>query len=56
MLTLPGALTANVRGTYEERLSILRLRTPEDTRLRGDMIETYKILTGKSRVSLETWF
>ena len=49
-------MVTNVRETYEERLSILSLKTPEDRRLRGDMIETYKILTGKSKVSLETWF
>ena len=49
-------MVTNVRGNYEERLAILRLRTLEDRRIRGDMIETYKILTGKSKVSLETWF
>ena len=49
-------MVTNVRGNYEERLAILRLRKLEDRRNRGDMIETYKILTGKSKVSLETWF
>ena len=49
-------MVTNVKGSYEERLVVLKLRTLEDRRLRGDMIETYKILTGKSKVSLETWF
>ena len=33
--------------SYEERLRKLRLPTLRFRRLRGDMIETYKILTGK---------
>jgi hypothetical protein len=36
-------------------LAVLKWRTLEDRRVRGDMIETYKILTGKCKVSLETW-
>lgn len=31
---------------YEERLKMLRLTTLKDRRARGDLIETYKILTG----------
>ena len=49
-------MVTNVRGSYEERLAELKIRTLEDRRVRGDMIETYKILTGKCNVSLETWF
>ena len=49
-------MVTNVRGCYEERLAVLKLRTLEDRRVRGDMIETYKILTGKCKVSLDTWF
>ena len=33
--------------TYEERLTKLKLPTLEYRRMRGDMIETYKILSGK---------
>ena len=33
--------------SYEERLRKLQLPTLRFRRLRGDMIETYKILTGK---------
>ena len=33
--------------TYEERLTELKLTKLEDRRIRRDMIETYKIITGK---------
>ena len=37
-------------------MSILKMRTLEERRVRGDLIETYKILTGKSNVDPQTWF
>ena len=40
---------------YEERLSELELPKLEDRR-RGDMIETYKILTGKEDVEWSKFF
>ena len=49
-------MMTNSRGSYEKRLSILKMRTLEERRLRGDLIETYKILTGKSYVEPQTWF
>jgi ribonuclease P/MRP protein subunit RPP40 len=49
-------MVTNIRGSYEERLAVLKIRTLEERRTRGDMIETFKILTGKSVVSPETWF
>ena len=41
---------------YEERLDRLGLTTLQARRERGDMIETYKIITGKVDVQPSTWF
>ena len=41
---------------YEERLDKLGLTTLQARRERGDMIETYKIITGKVDVQPSTWF
>jgi ribonuclease P/MRP protein subunit RPP40 len=49
-------MLTNIRADYEERLAILKMRTLEEIRVRGDLIETYKILTGKSDVDPKTWF
>ena len=37
-------MVTNLKGSYEERLAVLKIRTLEDRRTRGDMIETYKSL------------
>ena len=41
---------------YEERLKQLKLTTLEERRVRGDMIETYKIITRKERVNPDNFF
>ena len=50
-------LVSSMRNlSYEERLRRLGLTTLVERRYRGDMIETYKILTGKERIDPERYF
>ena len=42
--------------TYEKRLESLGLISLEERRVRGDMIETYKIMTGKGDVKRDIFF
>ena len=50
-------MISNLRGrTYQERLAELGETTLETRRQRGDMIQTYRILSGKDKVSYSTWF
>ena len=49
-------MVTNIKGNYMERLAILGMRTLEDRRLRGDAIETFKILEGHSDVKYQSWF
>ena len=44
------------KGSYSEKLSKLKPTTLEERRWRGDMIQTWRILSGKDRVSATTWF
>ena len=41
---------------YEERLRTLDLYSLEFRRMRGDLLETYKILRGPDRVRMERMF
>ena len=50
-------MVSNLRGrTYEERLAKLGMVTLETRRLRGDMIQTFRIMSGIDLVDSETWF
>ena len=42
--------------TYKARLKELVLTTLEERRHQADMVQTYKIVTGKDMVKSETWF
>lgn len=44
------------RKPYDVRLKILGMYTLQQRRIRGDLIETYKILTGKERVDSQMFF
>ena len=44
------------KKTYEERLKVLGIYLLHQRRLRGDLIGTYKILTGKERVDSQLFF
>ena len=50
-------MVSNLRGsTYEERIAELGMVTLETRRLRGDMLQTFRILSGVDLVEPETWF
>jgi hypothetical protein len=42
--------------TYKERLKEVGLLSLEERRHQADMVQTYKIVTGKDMVKSETWF
>ena len=44
------------RGTYEEKLKSLNLTIFKERRWRGDMIQTWRILSGKDMVEANIWF
>ena len=50
-------MVTNLKGKdYSQRLEELGITTLEERRERGDLIQAYKVLTGKERVSFQTWF
>jgi len=51
------AMVSGLTGrTYEERLAELEMVTLKERRHQLDMLETYKIVTGKEGLQKETWF
>ncbi len=50
-------MVSGLRGvTYEERLEELEMTMLEERRHRADMLQVFKILTGKDNVHKSTWF
>ena len=49
-------MISNLSGTYEEKLKVLGMATLEENRVRGDMIEMYKMMTGKNKSDFTQWF
>ena len=47
---------SNVSGTYEEKLNKIGLTTLQERRVRGDCIETFKMLHGVTNVDPSLWF
>ena len=57
LLTMPpGEIPGMIGLSYEERLSQLGLYSLAFRRVRGDLIETYKILRGLDRVDSKRMF
>ena len=47
---------SNLQGSYEEKLKKIGLTTLQERRLRGDCIETFKMIRGFTRVDYSVWF
>ena len=48
---------SNLKGrNYEDRLRELTLETLEERRTRGDLIQAYRVLSGKADVDPNIWF
>ena len=50
------SMIPGMRGSYEDKLRVLGMTTLQRRRERGDMIQTWRILTGKDRVDPANWF
>ena len=49
-------MITNLTGTYEQKLATLGIYTLEESRIRGDMIEMYKLMSGKSKCEASKFF
>ncbi len=55
--SLTSRMVVGLKGeTYERRLTILRLQTLEDHRLRGDLIHAFSFMTGRFDLPLKYFF
>lgn len=51
-----GMISGLRAKTYEDKLVELGITTLQERRHQLDMVQTYKILTGKDKVRRDTWF
>ena len=49
-------MISGLKGTYEDKLRAVGLVTLEANRVRGDMIEMFKMMTGKGNVDFRKFF
>ena len=49
-------MISNLKGSYEQKLKILGLSTLEENRVRGDMVEMFKMMTHKNKLDFRIWF
>ena len=49
-------MVSGLEGTYEDKLKTVGLVTLEANRIRGDMIEMFKMMTGKGKVDFRKFF
>ena len=55
-LFIPVSKCYGLSASYEEKLKALGLVSLRDRRMRGDMIQTFKILKGVDDVDHKSWF
>ena len=49
-------MISGLEGTYEEKLKAVGLVTLEENRVRGDMIEMFKMMTGEGGLDFRKFF
>ena len=49
-------MITNLSGSYDQKLLVLGMTSLEENRKRGDMVEMYKLITGKTKVDYRQWF
>ena len=51
-----GMVTNLKGGSYKEKLAEMQMSTLEDRRKRGDLIQMFRVMSGRDRVDTSTWF